>query len=334
MLKTSLIATVPVLYNKESVGILEELCQQSRSISLPFDEFGIVIPTIKLLDWIDRHGLKKPLEIFGKIKILEIGCNVPISGENLTGVTSEGSEIVFDHEQSVNVRRSTAASLFEKRINDLILAANLAQPNKVQVYEGTILQDSEFWKMQFVDVDALFLATKISTQLGWPQIESLKFSDVWSWLLKQQGFLMGFGSGKVVRALNALANIVSVDQQNFCMNLFWAMMGIEALYCIGNKDLSEQVREKSQIFLGEIESYKKRLKQMYQFRSRFIHGDIDFPGPIVVCDGTDGLDKYYDELHESAGLAIAILVSTIQQLINRGWDSLIFETHYTVSEGI
>ena len=108
------------------------------------------------------------------------------------------------------------------------------------------------------------------------------------------------------------------------MQLFWALMGIEALYVKGNVGLMQQVREKSQAFLDPQEAFKKRISQMYHFRSRFIHGDLGFPGYPLIFDGDERVQRHYEQLGKSISLAVAILVATIQELIQRGWSGLDF----------
>ncbi|QOY36478.1 hypothetical protein AWH56_001945 [Anaerobacillus isosaccharinicus] len=76
------------------------------------------------------------------------------------------------------------------------------------------------------------------------------------------------------RALSSFSFLLGKDYTNI---LFRSVMGIEALYAKGTSSLQEQVREKSQLILGKQEAFKKVYTNMYNFRSRYIHGDLDFP---------------------------------------------------------
>jgi len=69
---------------------------------------------------------------------------------------------------------------------------------------------------------------------------------------------------------------------------------------------------------------------MYGFRSRLIHGDLDFPGHPVIFDADKRLAEHDERLRESTALAVAILLATLQELIQRGWSELHF--HYEVSQ--
>ena len=92
----------------------------------------------------------------------------------------------------------------------------------------------------------------------------------------------------------------------------------------------QQVKEKSQAFLGPQESFKKKMTGMYDFRSRLVHGDLDFPGYPVSFDADTRLAKLDERLRESTALAVAILLATLQELIQRGWSQLHF--HYDVCQ--
>ena len=59
--------------------------------------------------------------------------------------------------------------------------------------------------------------------------------------------------------------------------LFWSLSGLEALFVEGDTGITQQLNDKIQIFLGEIESDKRRLKKLYNFRSSLIHGGMNIP---------------------------------------------------------
>ena len=114
------------------------------------------------------------------------------------------------------------------------------------------------------------------------------------------------------------------------MQLFWALVGLEALYVHGKAELAQQVREKSQVLLGKQVTFKKRITQMYDFRSRFLHGDLDFPGLCLVGDARETVARFDSELLEAIAMAVAVLVGTIQEVIRRDWAGLRFD--YTVAD--
>ena len=93
----------------------------------------------------------------------------------------------------------------------------------------------------------------------------------------------------------------------------------------------EQVNEKVQLVLGEITEFKKSIKNMYNFRSRLVHGDLDIPSIIGENYQDQRIERYDVELYHSALLSLAILVSTFQWMIENNQTELIFENRLILS---
>ena len=95
----------------------------------------------------------------------------------------------------------------------------------------------------------------------------------------QPGFHAGFSDDPTSRALVALTNVMaSVD----VMQLFWALVGIEALFVSDRGGIQEQLREKIEALLGPREQFRKLIDGMYSIRSRLIHGAADIPAPVMA----------------------------------------------------
>jgi hypothetical protein len=62
---------------------------------------------------------------------------------------------------------------------------------------------------------------------------------------------------------------------------------------------------------------------MYEFRSGFMHGSLDFP--CVAASMDDVRERYSQELKESISTATAILVSMLQHMIEKDWTQLFFQ---------
>ncbi len=103
--------------------------------------------------------------------------------------------------------------------------------------------------------------------------------------------------------------------------LFWCMLGIETLYAKGNQGIGEQIRQKVKTILGEPKEFKKKITKLYEYRSKLIHGDLDFPAKF-----SDETYDIYDASHlDYLGFAISILLSSIQVLIANDIDKFEFE---------
>lgn len=152
---------------------------------------------------------------------------------------------------------------------------------------------------------------------GWPPLCRLPIADVDEWLCRIPGVQESMGVDRTGRALAALSCILcrSPDQGSE-MGIVWALLGLEALYGEGNQGLSQQILRKSELVLGTKRANKKRLAGVYNYRSRFLHGDIDMPFAFTDnhMDPPD-LGKFMFETYDYWGIATSMLVATLQQMV-------------------
>jgi len=213
--------------------------------------------------------------------------------------------------------------VFAEKLYDLALVANLARPGSVEMFDGHVLVDEHrirstkpFSSWSFRE------ATRLAEKLGWPKLDDLSVSTVWQWSEPIEGLSVGYSTSPVGRALNALTYLTSLDSSQ-PFSLFWALMGLEALYVQGRGGVMEQLREKVHTLLGAPEAHKKRFNRIYDLRSRVIHGQLDFSAAYSELGGPED-DRFYKELGEATDLATALLLATLQQLVKRGWRELRF----------
>jgi hypothetical protein len=161
---------------------------------------------------------------------------------------------------------------------------------------------------------------EFSIKAGWPKIRRLRFDIVWRWLSQFDDFFeRGYSETQVGRALCAFSRIVEFSNTDEPIHLLWSLLGIECLYVQGNIAILEQVKEKTKLILGEQSAFKKALGQMYDFRSKFVHGALNIPRI-----GTDYHKKYSGELIESISVAAAVFLATLQELVRKDWKELAF----------
>jgi hypothetical protein len=84
--------------------------------------------------------------------------------------------------------------------------------------------------------------------------------------------------------------------------------------------------EKTQLFLGPQKDFKADVKKMYHYRSRLLHGDLDF----ASAHSGSSDDEFMNESSRASSVASAIFVATLQQMIIRNLKQLQF--HYVLDE--
>ena len=208
-----------------------------------------------------------------------------------------------------------------KRISDLLILTNLCRSGLIElkeselIHNGKLLEYSPIPKMDGLSVQ---LAHQYSRQIKWPCFRTLKLINSWRWLIQRKAYLEseGFEKDPTSRALNAFSRLLESPTIDHAMHLVWAMVGIEALYVRGRPNVMQQVRNNVPKVLGNYELFKKEFDKMYDFRSRFIHGDLDFPGLYQLGDASSELAQYEVDLEKTVSFAVSILTGSLQEIIS------------------
>lgn len=216
-------------------------------------------------------------------------------------------------------------------VNTLFLIANVLRPSGLTVERGFAFVDQTFHG----EVPAFFAedwhrAIRASKKYGWPSLEPLSVVKAWLWLESTACIDAGIARHSVGRALAALSYVAqaSLDSES-SLNLAWVLLGLEALYCTGSVGLREQLVAKSELVLGRRVENKKAFGAMYDFRSRFLHGDMDLPLRYSEFNAVPDFERHYVDLDDHEGLALAVLISTLQTMIRNDWRALNF--HHALS---
>ncbi len=212
-------------------------------------------------------------------------------------------------------------------IRYFLFLSHIAKPGHIRAGEGKLFYDETNSKnIEGVSCDLQF-ALEVAEKISWPEIHELLIQDVWLWATSFKCGAEGFGFSPAGRALAAFSHLFNNSFSNSAtaISLFWSMVGLESLYTSGSGELTQQLLEKPPILLGEQKDYKKHVKSMYNYRSRFVHGDIPFPNYFYGADASPEYEEFFSESSESVEIATAILLATLQQLVRNGWHSLNFE---------
>jgi hypothetical protein len=301
---------------------LAEICSLSGLIEFPL--LGSVTrATAELLDH-EWQGDRPDRRLYPPVLKLEI----ELPSALLAGIDIP-PEISKEHHSLV--LELLCPRYFMKRVQDLLLIANISRMGSIEVVDSVVIEDGfqRYGALRPVNTRYLQAGLSLAESVGWPPLRSLPLSEAWQWAVEHIDYLDGFAKSPTGRALNALSRILEDSDDSFDpMKLIWALVGIEALYVKGSTGVRQQVVEKSQTLLGPLETHKKRIGRMYDWRSRFLHGDWDFP-PLetsagMIADGRPEVGDYYKGLCEAIEFGTAILVASLQTIIQRNWNGLDF----------
>ncbi len=306
---------------------LDELCRLSGQLEFYIFESCSYSysPTIQLLEGRNRN--KKLLKhwfsdkVLSECEFLKISIEVPFDTVQLEMPSD------FSRSQREQAYRLVTQTTYLKRVTDLLVMANICCVGSIEVSDSIVIQDGavlSYTGIPKMNAWPLQRAVDLAQSIGWPKLQNLDLSEGWRWLTQHTHFGDGLEGHPTGRALNALSRLFEPTELDEALQLVWALVGIESLYVKGKVSIMEQVRERVQAFLGRQEAYKKRIVEMYDFRSRFMHGDLDFQGLYFWAEAHPTIERYTKDQSESVDMAVAILVATLQKLIQRDWGGLDF----------
>ena len=284
-----------------------------------------VSPVFELLD----DAAKKTVSEFGvfadddfdQCEFLKVSTTIPLSGY------ADCHNTEYDTETNAGLSAVVARVEFCKRISDLLVFANIARLGSIELRSSAVTQNGElleFSEVPQMDGFAAQCALAIADKMQWPPLSNLTVKQVLEWSRISHETIDGFDGSSMSRALAAFSRLFEKKNVDEPMQLLWALVGIESIYVRGKAELFQQVKEKSQVLLGPQEAYKKVLSRMYDFRSRFVHGDLGFPSLSLLYDARPEVNKYDEGLSEATSVAVCVLAATIQETIQRGWDGVHF----------
>lgn len=313
---------------KIKISLLHPLILEKEyltEINQAFNKLIVDLKTNKLTITLDdkTYLFKKKLRREGSNKfryyktlILELTLNLAEMYLDQEICDNSNEKVELTPEQANLFKRKVIETELEKYVMDLTFATNLAYPGLFEYQDAKIYLNNKLinkldttlidWNCSYIN----YLKNE------WPIIHILNIEQVWTWLNNRTNFLEGMSKTDIDRALNALTYTLGNTSYE---TIFYILMGIEAIYNDNaNNGITEQIRVKTEALLKRPEKFKKRISKIYDNRSKFIHGKLNFPTKYCPYDAKEDFeDFYFNKYIETIEDAISILISTIQEYIIR-----------------
>lgn len=212
----------------------------------------------------------------------------------------------------------------EKRFYDFLMILNICRVGGFHFGIGFLDLGDGYKQLKKMNLYTTELFD-YSIEKKWPKFENLGIRKTWNWFITilNPVDIDELSSTDLSRAFNAFSYLYEESEE--INKLFWTMVGIEAIYVKGKEGISQQIKEKGQLFLGEIEEFKKRLTKMYDYRSSFIHGSKNFPSFFHIDDAIYSYENFNTELFEILFTAESMLIATIQKIAKENRQGLNFK---------
>lgn len=157
--------------------------------------------------------------------------------------------------------------------------------------------------------------------------ENIDFQKCWNYLHDKSKFEFGQSKNNASRFISILSKVN--ESNDIISQIFYATMALESVYARERTEsISHQLIDKIKVFLkSEID--KEKLKELYNFRSRYIHGDYD-----IQLSFLDFEFKKKDKLYELLSFIMEILYMTAKRIIEEKISGVNFDYSYNYSERI
>ncbi|MCL5773789.1 MAG: HEPN domain-containing protein [Firmicutes bacterium] len=235
-----------------------------------------------------------------------------------------------------DVKKRELGEYLQNYLYHLFLISNLSAPGCFNLF-NTSLKNNTFLKINnstFQLSSSSFDISWIrSIQSGWPKIKSVSLPKVLKWYNKLNLGLRQLANSRVERGLFALLHVCKGNSPPDPTDLLWLAHALEALYDAPQSSIEKTLRNRIFLVLGspdkDSKKVEKNIKEFYDLRSRFVHGDL----PISIPDEDNELldsrmPPYYDTLLESYDLAFSIVLATLQKMILNNWYCINFLENY------
>lgn len=240
-------------------------------------------------------------------------------------VEYESDFLLLDVQFNRNLSIEGVESMIDTCLERLLVLLCLAYATSVSFAPGPIYCQEKCVGKTGVFINTLDFAYEQAHKISWPISKGVGFEQLIWWMEKHKINLYTRSNNAASRAINACSHMIFSRLGSFdADHLFWCMLGLEAMYAKGSSAVSEQIREKTVLVLGSPKEYKKKLNQLYAFRSRLIHGDLN----ITPSYGMDH-ENYGKEYGDYLAFGTSILLQSIRELVRNDITSFEFSFNWS-----
>jgi hypothetical protein len=217
---------------------------------------------------------------------------------------------------------------------DTFMAMNLSSPGCCDFLGATLSCNEDSHQEEYLNIygDPLAAAWFHSLDRGWPEIQYVPLERVVTWLHSLMDIhTRQLASSRIERAIFSLYHVCYESKLTPTL-LIWLAHALESLYDTPPNLVSRHLQRRIiQVLDAPIEQQKrikKQLRQFYDLRSSFVHGNLDIPHPLEDESVDDRVEEFRVSLLDPIDLAVGIVLSTLQKHITENWREVVFSETY------
>jgi hypothetical protein len=226
--------------------------------------------------------------------------------------------------ESPEMERALARTIMDEACSKLVFGLSLYMPGAIRsAYAYT--NATPDLGINFACINELADSAELILSTGLSLSARVAVGDFMGWLSGVDGFWDGVPNTNVGRATSFLSHAHHyLYQLESVEDFVWIMAAIESLYTTGGHSILAQLKRRIKLVLPEMGRLvsEKGLGKLYDFRSRFLHGNLSVKNRFTNSGNEEG---FHGEFGGHFSLATAIAVKTIHWAAENGFRTLSFE---------
>lgn len=218
---------------------------------------------------------------------------------------------------------------FESHLYDLFFILNLALPGSTNFFKAKVTSENRKF-IENMELSSFYFedAWFISNQGKWPTLKELSVAAVAEWFYQIRPGFNQVPESPIERAFFALLHICRSHGRS--EDIIWLFYAMESLFETRVGENFTALFERICLILEPPEDIraqlKKELRQMYDYRSAFVHGGLKVIHPHHREVMDKRVDQHYGNIVELSLRWTHILVACLQKMAENGWTELKFLT--------
>lgn len=209
--------------------------------------------------------------------------------------------------------------------HQVVIACNIARPGSLNLSKGYMFVGDDYYRDMFGLMSDFNLLWAFGAKVTWPKLKRLKVRSVWDWLNKLDDFRCGVGRTPLGKCLSALSFLfVNHFRQDSPLDDLWIIVALEAIF--SSNGSQKDIATKAEAVLGRSPTNLKWVQDLYQERSKLIHGGKALPFSISDGGVSDNYEKSLQERMDLTHASLPCVLAVLQFMCQNGLYELKFAT--------
>jgi hypothetical protein len=216
-----------------------------------------------------------------------------------------------------NITESDAYGVATVFFQQLVLAANISVPGSIQLVGTWFTGDgSAHYEAQTFDSHLLRGAHQAAVMNEWPALESLPFSQVWSWLEQTESSSTHTALKDINKALFTFLKVAQQRQEYSARTVMLVAYLLETLLACRPAGIQRRLGSRLRAVLGDVPEGADCIRELQEIRDNlFLASQPVHRPPLLSSRGADSTASQPGQHNSVVEGGIAIALALLQDLV-------------------